>query len=243
MAEFACERCGCDLVGEFAYKRYCKDCKRAVRREYEQQLASDPEWLERKRAKDRERMRRIRAENPEIPRAAYRKWSESHPGAAAEASRRWAKAHPEKVREMGRANVAANRERVREASKRTYFKHRESRMARNRAYWERNRERLKPGQSERRWKRRAQVKAANGTFTAQEFEAVCREFEMRCAYCHQTAALLTPDHMMPIARGGANTIDNIVPACLSCNAAKQARTPLEFVASMSGFARMTGTLR
>lgn len=243
MAEVNCKRCGCTVSAERSNKRYCDTCKRQVRREYEERLATDPEWLERKRAKQRERMRQRRIDDPGAVRAAYNKWRAAHPEDAREASRKWAKAHPDKVREMHRAYKDANPDLVRIWNSRCYFNDRESRMARNRAYSDRNRERLIIMHRERTWKRRALLKAADGTFTAQEFEALCLEFEMRCAYCHQTANLLTPDHMIPVARGGSNTIDNIVPACLSCNAAKQARTPLEFIAFPSGFGRMMGTLR
>lgn len=39
-----------------------------------------------------------------------------------------------------------------------------------------------------------------------------------CVYCDQPAE--TADHLVPLIRGGENTLDNLVPACLSCNSSK-----------------------
>jgi len=41
-----------------------------------------------------------------------------------------------------------------------------------------------------------------------------------CAYCAATDKALQRDCVLPISRGGRYTIDNIVPACASCNASK-----------------------
>ena len=41
-----------------------------------------------------------------------------------------------------------------------------------------------------------------------------------CAYCGATDKPLQRDCVLPISRGGRYTIDNIAPACGSCNASK-----------------------
>ena len=41
-----------------------------------------------------------------------------------------------------------------------------------------------------------------------------------CAYCGATTASLQRDCVLPLSRGGRYTLDNIVPACRSCNASK-----------------------
>lgn len=35
------------------------------------------------------------------------------------------------------------------------------------------------------------------------------------------------DHVVPLARGGTSTKNNLVPACKECNAKKKLRTPVE----------------
>ena len=41
-----------------------------------------------------------------------------------------------------------------------------------------------------------------------------------CAYCGATDKPLQRDCMLAISRGGRYTLDNVVPACLSCNTSK-----------------------
>jgi 5-methylcytosine-specific restriction endonuclease McrA len=41
-----------------------------------------------------------------------------------------------------------------------------------------------------------------------------------CAYCGNPERALQRDCVLPISRGGRYTIDNVVPACGSCNASK-----------------------
>ena len=41
-----------------------------------------------------------------------------------------------------------------------------------------------------------------------------------CAYCGATGLPLQRDCVLPISRGGRYTLDNIAPACGSCNASK-----------------------
>jgi hypothetical protein len=41
-----------------------------------------------------------------------------------------------------------------------------------------------------------------------------------CAYCGATGVALQRDCVLPISRGGRYTLDNIAPACASCNASK-----------------------
>ena len=41
-----------------------------------------------------------------------------------------------------------------------------------------------------------------------------------CAYCGATGKPLQRDCVLPISRGGRYTLDNVVPACRSCNTSK-----------------------
>lgn len=50
-----------------------------------------------------------------------------------------------------------------------------------------------------------------------------------CAYCGAEATEI--DHVLPVSRGGEHDINNVAPACRSCNASKGARTPEEWRAS------------
>jgi 5-methylcytosine-specific restriction endonuclease McrA len=50
-----------------------------------------------------------------------------------------------------------------------------------------------------------------------------------CHYCGQKVAFrdITMDHLVPLARGGRSTKDNLVPCCKECNNLKKSMLPLE----------------
>lgn len=48
-----------------------------------------------------------------------------------------------------------------------------------------------------------------------------------CQYCGYTGEQLTLDHVIPRSRGGLDTWENLVTACVSCNVRKGNRTPKE----------------
>ena len=68
-------------------------------------------------------------------------------------------------------------------------------------------------------RRRKRVAGANNDLTAAQWADLQRLWG-GCAYCGATALPLQRDCVQPIARGGRYTLDNIVPACGSCNASK-----------------------
>lgn len=48
-----------------------------------------------------------------------------------------------------------------------------------------------------------------------------------CQYCGRTAAPLTLDHVVPRAKGGKHTWENLVCSCIGCNNGKGHRTPAQ----------------
>lgn len=55
--------------------------------------------------------------------------------------------------------------------------------------------------------------------TEQQWTAL-REAWGGCAYCGAGGVELQRDCVLPISRGGRYTLENVVPACRSCNASK-----------------------
>lgn len=62
-----------------------------------------------------------------------------------------------------------------------------------------------------------------GKFSLKEWRALRERYNNCCAVCGE-AQPLGPDHVIPLSRGGTNTIDNIQPLCLSCNTKKGSKT-------------------
>lgn len=48
-----------------------------------------------------------------------------------------------------------------------------------------------------------------------------------CVYCGRVGSAV--DHFWPTNRGGTDDVQNLMPACLSCNASKRASEPVEWM--------------
>ena len=68
-------------------------------------------------------------------------------------------------------------------------------------------------------KRKRRMDAADNDLTPVEWAEI-RAAWGGCAYCGSVGVPLQRDCVLPLSRGGRYTIENIVPACRSCNASK-----------------------
>lgn len=68
-------------------------------------------------------------------------------------------------------------------------------------------------------RRRARKASAGGTYTAAEWRALCAALGNRCLACG-SAGPLTVDHVVPLAMGGSNGVENLQPLCNPCNVRK-----------------------
>lgn len=71
--------------------------------------------------------------------------------------------------------------------------------------------------------RQNRKKGAEGTFSFGEWESLLLKYNHRCLSCGSSSDL-QPDHVVPISRGGRNSIDNIQPLCGKCNRKKHTKT-------------------
>ncbi len=147
----------------------------------------------------------------------HAQYYQEHKSELNKAGREWAKANPEKRKAIQLKSRINNLERYREIARAQYRKH-----------YENNREKLYA----RNRDRRAKKKAAEGKISVDEWQARLVEFAFCCAYClKQLGKDITMDHMIPLVKSGTHTIDNVVPACRSCNSQKQRRSILEWFVS------------
>lgn len=61
-----------------------------------------------------------------------------------------------------------------------------------------------------------------GTVTGAQLRALYKKCHGRCLCCNKKRRL-TPDHVVPLGKGGSNDISNIQPLCLPCNLKKHNR--------------------
>lgn len=71
--------------------------------------------------------------------------------------------------------------------------------------------------------RRARTMHNGGSFTEEEWNALCAHYDYRCLCCGGLKPL-TRDHVIPISKGGDNSINNIQPLCETCNKSKGNKT-------------------
>lgn len=68
-------------------------------------------------------------------------------------------------------------------------------------------------------KRQRRMKKVEHDLTAEQWAALVATWG-GCAYCGATGVAMQRDCVQALSRGGRYTLDNIVPACRSCNASK-----------------------
>ena len=153
------------------------------------------------------------------------------------ATKKWREKNIDKIRAMPkRIYTEKQKERIRELSAKRFAENRDEILAQMREKRRRDPEgeRAKRREAYRRdpsssvnadHKRKARLRGNDATMTRAQWKSVLAWFENKCAYCQLWFERLTQDHVIPISRGGAHAVDNIVPACRTCNARKYARTP------------------
>lgn len=139
----------------------------------------------------------------------------------------------EQYLESARKRYWKNREKNLEWNKKNYYKHIDRRKAYNKKFYRENSERIK--EHVKRWAKenpkkvlaqshlkRARKMRAIGKYSEEEFFSLCDEFNWKCCYCDKELSkdTATVDHAIPISKGGSNFIENILPACRSCNSSK-----------------------
>lgn len=149
----------------------------------------------------------------EYDKANYHKYTDRRN----EYGKKWVAANRDKVRETHDRWVAENAERNRQHKREWYLKNRdaikEERSEYKKQYQQENKEKIN-NQTQRRRARKKQ----NGVFAISSKE-LKKLYSSPCLYCGSTDKI-TVDHVIPIDKGGAHSIGNLVPACLSCNSSK-----------------------
>lgn len=123
----------------------------------------------------------------------------------------WRRKNPERYAEMCRQSAARRRDKI-NAYAREYY----------RRTWDKRRHEKRDAQARR------QAHCADGTFTRAGWLQQLEVFGHRCAYCLRANVRLDMDHVAPLSRGGKHSIENIVPACGTCNKRKGAKSLLRW---------------
>lgn len=194
------------------------------------------EYLRQWHIKNKERRRleglARRHANPEKYREMARKSREKNKASLSAYQRQW-----------GRENV----DKRRAACKRWYYSHLEAARERSKLYrreaYRTNPEKMNA--ATRKWmqahpwvriggdaKRRALLKTSdeNWTLIKRWTLKMRKKSKVRCYYCGKQieGRKIHFDHIVPLSRGGPNSVENMCCACHPCNASKHAKLPSEW---------------
>jgi 5-methylcytosine-specific restriction endonuclease McrA len=141
--------------------------------------------------------------------------------------REWRIANPERHREIKRRYRTKNR--ARELALRREWSRRPENQTKIKAGYQRW-AKSELGRSyfkERDHKRRARKQLVYSLPCLSKIRELRRE--VRCYWCGGPMNPVSTDHVVPLARGGSHTPDNLVAACHRCNSSKRERLPQEWV--------------
>ena len=199
--------------------------------------------------KEKERLRKYYQENSEKEKERQRKYKEENPEKVKECQRKYYQENQEKVKKRRRKYKEENPEKVKECQRKYNEENQEKVKERQRKYREENPEKVK--EIVRKWKEENpdKVKAygVNSNYvrrirelntgaplktklTAGGLDLLIQRQDFRCASCNKDITQDNHlDHMIPLSRGGTNSMDNVQYLCSVCNLTKGKKTPLEWV--------------
>jgi 5-methylcytosine-specific restriction endonuclease McrA len=157
--------------------------------------------------------------NPEYSKANNAKWRKSHREEDLARKRKWYLKNRIYLLQQAHLWRINNRETSRE-SNRKWKKNNPEIVLREGREWRKN----NPDKVKVNDHRRLALKAGNGgSFTAAEWNSLCKHYRQHCLCCNKKRKL-TADHVVPLSKGGTSNIENIQPLCGPCNSRKGTKT-------------------
>ena len=206
----------------------CRDCAKGRRIEgyyQDRQRYQDyaKAYYQRNTEKCRAAARQAYAADTEKHRAACRAWGQKNKAKKAAQTHAWYMRTHEIRLAKARRDAQARAVQRKANWAQWYAKHRTKRLEYTRQWYQRNHD-YKVARDNLR--RAQQMKSPTNDFTKAQWQAMKAHYKHHCVYCGKLCQRLTMDHITPLARGGAHTVTNIVPACMACNQKKHAYKPL-----------------
>ena len=165
--------------------------------------------------------RRYRAKHPEKVKAYNARYHAANAEKAKAYCARYYAENADKLKAKGARYRAENAEKANAYCARYYAEHPEKRRAKE----ARSRAKHPDKERARKANRRACKRSAGGRgITGHQWRDVLTSTLGLCTYCNERRPLAL-DHIVPLSAGGDHDIENAVPACKSCNSAKN-KTPL-----------------
>lgn len=156
-------------------------------------------------------------------------------------------------RAVRRKGYHKNKDQINKRVKEKYFANHEAILRERREYWSKNSDKLNRRRRESykdnpepfvrsnlKWRsnnpekvraiakskkatRRTVERNAQGSLSPKEWLSVIEKYGNHCLKCKSTNKI-TMDHIVPLSKGGRNSIENVQPLCVSCNSRKRTKT-------------------
>jgi 5-methylcytosine-specific restriction endonuclease McrA len=161
---------------------------------------------------------RYRTKHREECNARIKKYKKEHPEKTREQNAEYRRTHNEEIVQYNVQYRKEHAEELAQYNAKYYKEHPEEYKERLNKWRKENPERAKIQMHTRRTRKTQ----AGGSFTKEEWEALCNKYDNKCLDCGKRRKLV-PDHVIPVAKGGTSNIDNIQPLCGPCNSKKATR--------------------
>lgn len=226
------------------FKNICKACiAKDSKKYYENNKEKIQEYKKQYRTNNKEKIaaqnKKYYEKNKEKVLATNKEWAEKNKDKMDFYKKKYYLENLEQIRERNKVYREENKEYLLKEKRKYHWENREEILRKRKMYYVENKEKFqeysKKYNKENRellntimQKRRAKIKKLPNDFKVKDWENVKLYFDNSCAYCGMTEKehikkfneQLHQEHFIPVSKGGGYTIDNIIPACRSCNSSK-----------------------
>ncbi len=148
--------------------------------------------------------------------------------------RKFVSENKEKVLLQTRISAKKHKNSIQKKKKEYHIKNRENILEKHHIYYSDNKEKILAKNKKyakehpevgvvRSQNRRARMNKCFSNITGAEIKSLKEKYKYRCAYCKCKTDKNNPlqiDHKVPLSKGGAHILENILPSCRKCNLSK-----------------------